>query len=94
MTLILYLVKDGKTPLYIACYRGHDKVVQVLLEHGVEMDVPDEVSDISCTHVKLCNTTKVNEATLWHRKLTKVVFMSYYNLNLNDNSNAEFCYNS
>ena len=48
MTLILYLVKDGKTPLYIACYRGHDKVVQVLLEHGVKVDVPDKVSDISC----------------------------------------------
>ena len=46
MTLILYLVKDGKTPLYIACDRGHDKVVQVFLDHGVEVDVPDKVSDI------------------------------------------------
>ena len=56
MTIILYVVKDGKTPLYIACYKGHDKVVQVLLDHGVEVDVPDKVSDISCIHVKLCNT--------------------------------------
>ena len=47
MTLILYLVKDGKTLLHIACYRGHDKVVQVLLDHGVQVDVPDKVSDIS-----------------------------------------------
>ena len=46
MTLILYLVKDGKTPLHIACCYGHDKVVQVLLEHGVKVDVPDKVSDI------------------------------------------------
>ena len=46
MTLILYLIKDGKTPLYIACYNGHDKVVQVLLDHGVKVDVPDKVSDI------------------------------------------------
>ena len=55
MTIILYVVKDGKTPLYIACYNGHDKVVQVLLDHGVQVDVPDKVSDISCIHVKLCN---------------------------------------
>ena len=41
--------------MYIACYSGHDKVVQVLLDHGVEMDVPDKVSDISSIHVKLCN---------------------------------------
>ena len=46
MTLILYLVKDGKTPLYIACYHGCDKVIQVLLDHGVKVDVPDKVSDI------------------------------------------------
>ena len=46
MTLILYLVKNGETLLYIACYNGHDKVVQVLLEHGVKVDVPDKVSDI------------------------------------------------
>ena len=40
------------TPLYIACYRGHDKVVQVLLDRGVKVDVPDKVSDISCINIK------------------------------------------
>ena len=50
--------------MYIACSKGHDKVVQTLLNHGVQVDVQDEVSDISCIHVKLCNTTEVNEATL------------------------------
>ena len=48
----------------MACYSGYDKVVQVLLDHGVEVDVQDKVSDISCIHAKLCNTTEVNEATL------------------------------
>ena len=53
------------TPLYVACDTGHDKIVQLLLDHGVQVDIPDEVSDISCIHVvKLCNTTKINKSTL------------------------------
>ena len=59
MTLILYLIQNGQTPLYIACSKGHDKVVQALLDHGVQVDIPDKVNDISCIHVKLCNKTKV-----------------------------------
>ena len=68
MTIILYVVKDGKTPLYIACYNGHDKVVQVLLDHGVEVDVLDKVSEI---HVKICRTKEVNEFTS-KSKVTKI----------------------
>ena len=53
------------TPLYVACDTGHDKIVQLLLGHGVKVDIPDEVSDISCIHVvKLCNKTEINKATL------------------------------
>ena len=37
------------TPLYVACYKGRDKVVQVFLDHGVEVDVSDKVSDIPNT---------------------------------------------
>ena len=51
MTLILYFIQRGQTPLYIACANGHDKVVQALLDHGVQVDILDEVSDISCIHV-------------------------------------------
>ena len=76
MTSILYFVKNGRTSLNTACYYGHDKVVQALLDHGVQVDVPNKVSDISCSLVKLCNTTEVNEATLSHMKLTKT--MSIY----------------
>ena len=50
--------------MHIACSKGHDKVVEALLDHGAQVDVQDKVSDISCIHVKLFNTTEVNEATL------------------------------
>ena len=50
--------------MYIACYKGHYKVVQVLLDHGVQVDVPDKVSDISCICVKFCNTTEIKDASL------------------------------
>ena len=50
--------------MYIACSNGHDKVVQILLDHGAQVDVPENVSNISCITVKLCNTTEVNKATL------------------------------
>ena len=64
MTLILYFIQSGQTPLYIACINGHDKVVQALLDHGVQVDIPDEVSDISCINFKLCDTTEIIGATL------------------------------
>ena len=71
MTLILCLAQFGQTPLYIACSNGHDKVVQALLDHGVQVDIPDEVSDISCIHVKLCNKTEIDEATLVRQEIKK-----------------------
>ena len=85
MTLILYLVQFGQTPLYIACSNGHDKVVQALLGHGVLVDVPDKVSDISCIHVKLCNTTEFNEATLVTQEFNKnnVYILSLFSFDFN-----------
>ena len=71
MTLILCLAQFGQTPLYIACANGHDKVVQALLDHGVQVDIPDKVSDISCIHVKLCNKTEIDEATLVTQEINK-----------------------
>ena len=71
MTLILCLPQFVKTPLYIACANGHDKVVQALLNHGVPVDVKNMVSDISCIHVKLCNKTEIDEATLVTQEINK-----------------------
>ena len=71
MRLILCLVQNGMTLLHIACSNGHDKVVHTLLNHGVQVNVQDEVSDISCMHVKLCNTTEVNKATLVTQEINK-----------------------
>ena len=55
------------TPLYVTCDKGHDKIVQLLLDHGAQVDIADEVSDIFCIDVivvKLCNTSEINKATL------------------------------
>ena len=71
MTLILYFIQSGQTPLFIACAIGHDKVVQALLDYGVQVDIPNEVSDISCIHVKLCNKTEIDEATLVIQEINK-----------------------
>ena len=75
MTLILYLAQFGQTPLYEACDNGHDKVVHALLDHGVQVDIPEKVSDISCIHVKLCNKTEIDEATLVTQEINKNMCM-------------------
>ena len=71
MTLILYFILSVQTPLYIACANGHDKVVQALLDHGVQVDVRNKVSDISCIHVNVCNKTEIDEATLVTQEINK-----------------------
>ena len=71
MIIILYFIQSGQTPLYKACGNGHDKVVQALLDQGVQVDIPDKVSYISCIHVKLCNKTEIDEATLVRQEINK-----------------------
>ena len=71
MTLILCLAQFGQTPLYKACANGHDRIVQELLDQGVQVDIPDKVSDISRIHVKLCNKTEIDEATLVRQEINK-----------------------
>ena len=56
------------SPLYIACYNGCYKVVQVLLNHGVQVNVPDKVNNIWYIHVMFSNTTEGNNASLVTKK--------------------------
>ena len=39
------VIQVGKTVLYISCYRGHNEIVQVLLDAGMKVNVPDKVSN-------------------------------------------------
>ena len=36
-------VKDGRTPLFIAAQKGHEQIVELLLEKGADVDLPDQV---------------------------------------------------
>ena len=81
MRLILCLLQFGWTPLYTACSISHYKIVQALLNHGVEIDVQDTISDISCIHVKLCNTTEFNEVTLLVTQEINILSLFSYDFN-------------
>ena len=50
--------------MHLACCNGHDKVVQVLLDHGVQVDVQEKVSNILLVYFKLSNTREFNNITL------------------------------
>ena len=51
--------------MHVACDNGYDEIVLVLLEHGVQVDVLDKVSDLSCIHVKLCK--------YWHLNVLNII---------------------
>ena len=44
-------VQLGATPLYAASFNGHQKCMELLIEAGANVDVPNEVSVSSCTHI-------------------------------------------
>ena len=44
-TLFLYhSLQSGATPPIAASHKGHKDIVEVLLNHGAEVDLPDKVS--------------------------------------------------
>ena len=43
--IVLYhSLQNGNTPLIAASQKGHKDIVEVLLNHGAEVDLPDKVS--------------------------------------------------
>ena len=47
---ISYYVQDGFTPLLAAASAGHADVVDVLLQHGANVDHQDKVTTVLCNH--------------------------------------------
>ena len=41
----MLILQWGTTPLYMASERGHDKVVEVLIAAGADVNVANEVSN-------------------------------------------------
>ena len=45
-------LQDGTTPLILASLKGHKDIVEVLLNHGAEVDLPNKVSVcVSCSYL-------------------------------------------
>ena len=42
--VLLHSLQNGTTPLSLASQKGHKDIVEVLLNHGAEVDLPDKVS--------------------------------------------------
>ena len=41
----MLILQSGGTPLYMASVRGHDKVVEVLIAAGADVNLANEVSN-------------------------------------------------
>ena len=50
-TLFSSYVQSGGTPLWVASFSGHQKCMELLIDAGANVDVPEEVSVSSCTHI-------------------------------------------
>ena len=47
--IVLYhSLQNGNTPLMTASQEGHKDIVEVLLNHGAEVDLPNKVSVYMC----------------------------------------------
>ena len=50
--VLLHSLQNGTTSLSLASQDGHKDIVEVLLNHGAEVDLPDKVSVcISCSYL-------------------------------------------
>ena len=46
--VLLHPLQNGVTPLIAASHEGHRDIVEVLLNHGAEVDLPSKVSVCMC----------------------------------------------
>ena len=44
MLALFLFVQNGYTPLHVACHNGHKKIVEMLKEAGVDLEVKAAVS--------------------------------------------------
>ena len=50
--VLLHSLQNGTTPLIAASHKGHRDIVEVLLNHGAEVDLPNKVSVcVSCSYL-------------------------------------------
>ncbi len=49
----------GETPLWLASICGHQKCVELLINAGANVDVPNEVSVSSYTHISEATSSSV-----------------------------------
>ena len=50
--VLLHSLQNGDTPLILANQKGHKDIVEVLLNHGAEVDLPQMVSVcVSCSYL-------------------------------------------
>ena len=50
--VLLHSLQNGNTPLIGASLKGHKDIVEVLLNHGAKVDLPNQVSVcVSCGYL-------------------------------------------
>ena len=42
----IVVIQDGSTALYMAAQNGHREVVELLLQHGADVNAEDEVRNV------------------------------------------------
>ena len=48
MFMLVFVIHDGFTPLYVASWSGHSQVAELLLSKGADVNIPIQV------HVHVC----------------------------------------
>jgi hypothetical protein len=54
-SLILLYSQDGWTPLYAACYKGQEKVVEYLVAAKADLEHADKVGDFGSSRLRACS---------------------------------------